>query len=161
MRIKSASADAARKWRFASVGQIAAFDRFDPAVCHVLTRPVIPSDDDTSAEADSMKAIFLSLALLTIVLAGCSGPQGPQGQAGSAGPAGPKGDPGPAGPMGLAGPKGDSGPAGNAGFRVVTGTTSVSCNSDEVLVSVVCSAGAPNGPQCPAASETTGLCMRK
>jgi hypothetical protein len=30
-----------------------------------------------------------------------------------------------------------------------------------VLVSVVCSAGAPEGPGCPAGSTATGLCMRK
>jgi hypothetical protein len=125
-----------------------------------------------------MKAAPASVALLCLVLAACSGPQGPQGQAGapgekgtagpkgdpgalgSMGPAGPKGDPGPQGPMGPAGPKGEAGPSGPAGLRVVTGEKAVSCSETEVPVSVVCSAGAPDGTGCPAGT-TTGLCMRR
>jgi hypothetical protein len=117
-----------------------------------------------------MRAATLTIALLSLVLWGCSGPQGPPGQAGApgekgvAGPAGPKGDQGPPGPKGDTGPQGvagPAGPAGSAGLRVATGEKSVACNSDEVLVSVVCSAGAPDGATCPAATTTTGLCMRR
>jgi len=111
-----------------------------------------------------MRIAVGTMALATFLLVACSGPQGPQGQAGtpgekgdagSAGPAGPKGDQGPPGPMG------PPGPAGIAGFRIVSGEKKVGCNEDEVLVSVVCSAGAPDGAECPAASTTTGLCMRR
>ena len=48
-----------------------------------------------------------------------------------------------------------------AGLRVVTGEKSVACNQDEVLVSIVCSAGAPNGTYCTSSGAATGLCMRK
>jgi hypothetical protein len=105
-----------------------------------------------------------TMALATFLLVACSGPQGPQGQTGAPGEKGAKGDQGPPGPMG---PKGDQGPpgpagsAGTAGLRIVSGEKTVSCNEDEVLVSIVCSAGAPDGAECPAASTTTGLCMRK
>ncbi len=153
-----------------------------------------------------MRLALISIALLGVMLVGCSGPQGPQGQAGSkgqegnagvAGPAGAKGDRGPQGAMGPAGPqgskgdlgqqgpqgamdaagpqgpKGDSGPQGAtgpagpagpaamAGLRVVTGAKSVACNQDEVLVSIVCSAGTADGTSCPSSSTATGLCMRK
>ena len=104
------------------------------------------------------------IALATVLLVGCSGPQGPQGQAGPPGEKGEAGPAGPAGPQGDAGPPGPMGPsgsAGTAGLRIVSGEKSVSCNDDEVLVSLVCSTGAPDGPQCPAASTTTGLCMHK
>jgi hypothetical protein len=110
-----------------------------------------------------MRTLVLSVTLLSL-LVGCSGPQGPQGPQGQAGTPGEKGAPGAAGPAGAAGPKGDVGPpgaAGSSGFRIVTGDKTVSCNADEVLVSVVCSAGAPDGAQCPAATATTGLCVRK
>ena len=153
-----------------------------------------------------MRVALVSIALLGVMLVGCSGPQGPQGQAGPkgqeggagvAGPAGAKGDTGPQGSMGPAGPqgpKGDlgqqgpqgamgpagpqgpkgnsgpqgaigpagpAGPAAMAGLRVVTGAKSVACNQDEVLVSIVCSAGTADGTSCPSASTATGLCMRK
>jgi collagen triple helix repeat protein len=117
-----------------------------------------------------MRIALGTIALATVLLVGCSGPQGPQGQAGPpgekgeagpAGPAGPKGDAGPAGPPGEKGEAGPAGNAGSAGLRVVSGDKSVSCNDDEVLVSLVCSAGAPDGPQCPAASTATGLCAHK
>jgi hypothetical protein len=74
-----------------------------------------------------------------------------------------EGDPGllaqwvPAGPKGEAAP---SGPAGTTGLRVVIGDKTVSCNEIEVLVSVVCSAGAPHGVGCPAGTAT-GLRVRK
>ena|SRR6516164_6260515 len=111
-----------------------------------------------------MKIAVGTMALATFLLVACSGPQGPQGQTGAPGEKGAKGDQGPPGPMG---PKGDQGPpgpagsAGTAGLRIVSGEKTVSCNEDEVLVSVVCSAGAPDGAECPAAGTTTGLCMRK
>jgi hypothetical protein len=111
-----------------------------------------------------MKMAVGTMALATFLLVACSGPQGPQGQTGAPGEKGAKGDQGPPGPMG---PKGDQGPpgpagsAGTAGLRIVSGEKTVSCNEDEVLVSIVCSAGAPDGAECPAASTTTGLCMRK
>jgi hypothetical protein len=120
-----------------------------------------------------MRAALLTVALLSLLLAGCEGRQGAQGQAGAegqqgpagpAGLAGPKGDLGPAGPRGDPGPQGEAGPpgpAGIAGLRVVTGDKTVACGDNEVLVSVVCSSGAPDGPGCPAPSTTTGLCMRK
>jgi len=114
-----------------------------------------------------MKAMCSAMVMLSLVIASCSGPQGPQGQAGAQGQQGASGPPGPAGP---AGPKGDPGPGGPPGsasasgpaFRVVTGQQkTVACGEDEVLVSVVCSAGAPDGPSCPAGTTMTGLCMKK
>jgi hypothetical protein len=117
-----------------------------------------------------MRAAPLSIALLGLLLAACSGPQGPQGQAGTPGEKGPAGPAGPAGPMGPPGLKGDPGPqgqagppgpAGSVGFRIVTGEKTVACGANETLVSVVCSAGAPDGAGCPAATTTTGLCMSK
>jgi len=120
-----------------------------------------------------MKARCLTVAMLSLVLASCSGPQGPEGQAGpkgQQGAAGPPGPPGSAGPAGPAGPKGDPGPEGPPGpagasgpaFRVVTGEQkTVTCGDDEVLVSLVCSAGAPDGPSCPAGTTMTGICMKK
>ena len=99
-----------------------------------------------------MKMAIGTLALATFLLVACSGPQGPQGQAGLPGEKGAKGDQGPPGPAGS---------AGSAGLRIVSGEGTVSCNDDEALVSVVCSAGAPDGAGCSAGSTTTGLCMRK
>jgi hypothetical protein len=117
-----------------------------------------------------MKMAVGTMALATFLLVACSGPQGPQGQAGPPGEKGAKGDQGPPGAkgdQGAPGPKGDQGPpgvagsAGSAGLRIVSGEGTVSCNDDEALVSVVCSAGAPDGAGCSAGSTTTGLCMRK
>jgi Collagen triple helix repeat (20 copies) len=94
------------------------------------------------------------------------GPQGPQGEPGAQGPTGPagaRGEPsaqgpaGPPGPVGPPGPKGDPGPA--ATFRVVTGTGSVSCGDDEMLVSLVCATGTTDGVKCVAPdAAATGLC---
>jgi Collagen triple helix repeat (20 copies) len=98
---------------------------------------------------------FGAMAVATFLLAACSGPQGQQGQKGDQGPPGPMGQ---KGDQGLPGP---TGPAGSAGLRIVSGEKTVSCNPDEVLVSVVCSAGAPDGAGCSAGSTATGLCMRK
>ncbi len=103
---------------------------------------------------------------------GPAGPKGDPGPQGAMGPAGPKGDQGPQGAVGPAGPKGDQGPQGAMGpagpagpaasaLRVVTGQKSVACNQNEVLVSIVCSSGTPDGSYCPTATTTTGLCMLK
>ena len=120
-----------------------------------------------------MKTSLGIMALATFLLVACSGPQGPQGQAGppgqkgekgdqgSPGPKGDQGPPGAKGDRGMPGPAGSAGSAGSAGLRIVSGERTVSCNDDEVLVSVVCSAGAPDGAGCSAGSTTTGLCMRK
>jgi hypothetical protein len=64
---------------------------------------------------------------------------------------------GPEGAVGPKGEKGDPGPAASATFRVVTGSSSVSCADNEILVSVVCARGAPDGSKCP--SDAVGLCM--
>jgi hypothetical protein len=48
----------------------------------------------------------------------------------------------------------------NKQLRIVSGEKTVSCNTDEVLVSVICSEGAPDGAGCSAGSPT-GLCMHK
>ena len=108
-----------------------------------------------------MKMAVGTMALATFLLVACSGPQGPQGQAGPPGEKGAKGDQGPPGAKGDQGPPGLAGSAGSAGLRIVSGEGTVSCNDDEALVSVVCSAGAPDGAGCSAGSTTTGLCMRK
>ena len=93
---------------------------------------------------------------IAVAFAGCSGPQGPEG---GQGPKGEKGDPGPPGMPGPKGEKGDPGPTASATFRVVTGNPSVSCADNEILVSVVCSVGAPDGSKCT--SDAVGLCVRK
>ena len=116
-----------------------------------------------------MRAATVIIAcILSFTLAGCfegpqgqAGPPGEKGTTGPAGPMGPKGDPGPMGPAGPKGEAGPSGAAGATGFRIITGDKMVACSENEVLVSVVCSAGAPDGPGCPAGSTATGLCMRK
>lgn len=93
-----------------------------------------------------MRAVVLTVALLSLVLVGCEQKPGPPGA---------KGDPGPQGPAGPPGPQGES------GLRVVVGEKTVSCGEGETLVSIVCSSGAPNGLSCPGATETTGLCIHK
>jgi hypothetical protein len=119
-----------------------------------------------------MRTIVLVAALLSLSLVGCEqkpGPPGPQGQAGAPGPQGPPGAVGPAGPPGPQGPAGPAGPKGDPGapgapsreIRVVVGEKTVSCGDGETLVSVVCSAGAPDGANCPDATQATGLCVRK
>ena len=109
-----------------------------------------------------MKVAVGTMALATFLLVACSGPQGPQGQAGPPGEKGAKGEQGPPGPKGDQGLPGPAGSAGSTGLRIVTGEGTVSCTEDEVLVSVVCSTGAPDAARCSAGSkQTTGLCMRK
>ena len=115
-----------------------------------------------------MKIAVSMMALASFLLVACSGPQGPQGQAGPPGEKGAKGDqgppgstglkgdqgpPGPTGPKGEQGPPGPAGSAGSAGLRIVSGQKTVSCDDDEVLVSVFCSAGAPDGPGVPQESQ--------
>jgi len=91
---------------------------------------------------------------------GPAGPAGAQGPQGPAGPAGAQGPQGPAGPAGPPGPKGDTGPA--TALRAVTGTGTVRCGDDEVLVSLVCASGALDGNKCATAdTAATGLCIRK
>jgi hypothetical protein len=108
-------------------------------------------------------------ALACLVLAGCDrqpaqpgpkGDAGAQGPTGPQGPAGPQGVPGPMGPAGQAGPQGPAGPA-TVSLRMVTGLGTVSCGDGEVLVSLMCATGTPNGSKCGARVTATGLCMRK
>lgn len=104
---------------------------------------------------------------------GAVGPQGPQGVAGPPGPMGPggpagaKGDPGPEGPAGAPGPQGPPGPKGEAAaanttqgaaVRVVRGTETLVCESNEVLVSIRCDSGNADGAKCNGAG--VGLCAR-
>jgi hypothetical protein len=123
-------------------------------------------------------AVLTVVALLSLLVVGCEqkpGPAGPQGQAGAAGPVGPAGPPGPKGETGPQGPAGPAGPSGPPGapapkgeasiaapaLRIVTGEKTVACGEDEMLISVLCSSGAPDGVGCPSATETTGVCMHK
>ena len=99
-----------------------------------------------------MKIAVGVMALASFLLVACSGPQGPQGQAGPPGEKGAKGDQGPTGPTGS---------AGSAGLRIVSGVKTVNCSDDEVLVSLLCSAGVPDGAECSAGVTATGLCIRK
>ena len=50
--------------------------------------------------------------------------------------------------------------AGTEQLRIVSGEKTVSCNADEVLVSVICSEGSPVGAGCSAGSPT-GVCRHK
>jgi hypothetical protein len=93
-------------------------------------------------------------ALVCLLLAGCDREPAP------AGPKGATGAQGPAGPAGQAGPQGPAAPP-VPGLRMVTGVGTVSCGDGEVLVSLMCAAGAPNGSKCGARVAATGLCMRK
>src|SRR5690242_17014073 len=125
-----------------------------PAAASLLTEPLNPNRMRAEGE-EQMRMALGTMVLAAFLLAACSGPQGQQGQKGDQGP------PGPQGQKGDQGPPGPPGPAGTAGLRVVSGEKTVSCNSDETLVSVICSAGAPDGAGCSAGSTATGLCMRK
>jgi hypothetical protein len=59
-------------------------------------------------------------------------------------------------------PLSELGPGVEPALRIVTGSNGpATCNENEVLVSVVCSTGSPDGPACPAGSTATGLCVRK
>lgn len=124
-----------------------------------------------------MLSVFLLGAALT--LAGCgrspapkgdpgpqgpAGPQGAQGLQGVAGTQGPQGSQGPQGPQGAPGVKGDKGDKGDpatSSIRAVQADGSVSCERDEMLVSIFCpSGGAADGPKC-GTSPTIGLCLKK
>jgi Collagen triple helix repeat (20 copies) len=132
-----------------------------------------------------MKLIPVLVLGLSISLAACSrdpgpkgdtGPQGEQGAQGAPGPQGvagakgdkgdrgDKGDKGDRGDKGEKGDKGDRGEKGDAGtvnIRVVQSDASVSCDTDETLVSAFCpSGGAADGAKC-ATPPTIGLCLRK
>jgi hypothetical protein len=129
--------------------------------------------------APMRKLLSMSVVVAALAVAGCNegkmgppgpvGPQGPQGvigpigrqgPVGERGNVGPAGAEGPQGPPGAPGPKGDPGPT--AAFHVVTGTDSVRCSDDEVLVSFVCERGAADGAKCATSGTTaTGLCIRK
>jgi len=92
---------------------------------------------------------------------GVQGVPGAQGQAGAQGPQGPQGTPGKAGEKGEKGDKGDKGDAANSNLRSVQADGAVSCEPNEILVSVFCpSGGAPDGAKCGTA-PTVGLCLRK
>jgi hypothetical protein len=122
-----------------------------------------------------MRSSFSVLAIaMAFALGACGdpkpGPQGPSGPQGTAGPPGPQGPAGPqgvgekgeSGPPGPAGPPGPPGPRGEAAgppVRVVSGTDAILCEPNEVLVSLVCVNGAPDGAKC--AGAATGLCARK
>ena len=61
----------------------------------------------------------------------------------------------------IAGPKdakGDPGSTTGPLFRVVTGKAGVSCANNEILVSIVCAVGAPDGSKCK--SNAVGVCAR-
>ena len=95
---------------------------------------------------------------------GAQGVPGAQGQPGAQGPQGPQGAPGKNGEKGENGEKGDKGDKGDAAsanIRSVQADGPVTCESNEILVSVFCpSGGVPDGAKCGAA-PTVGLCLRK
>jgi hypothetical protein len=116
-----------------------------------------------------MHAVAPVLLAISLTLAACEGQVGPQGPQGPVGPAGPQGPQGPQGIAGVAGPKGDTGqqgpvgpqgPGGVSGLRVVAGED-ITCNQDEVLVSIVCASGSPDGARCPSGGNATVLCLHK
>lgn len=142
----------------------------------LLGRPSFVKEVQAAGVPPMRKLLSMSVVAAALMVAGCNegkmgppgpvGPQGPQGvigPIGRQGPVGERGNVGPAGaegPPGPPGPKGDSGPA--AAFHIVTGTDSVRCSDDEVLVSLVCERGAPDGAKCATSGTTaTGLCIRK
>jgi hypothetical protein len=119
-----------------------------------------------------MKRVLI-IAGLALTLAACGkepGPKGDTGPQGSAGPQGaqgiqgvpgPQGAQGPQGPQGPQGEKGAKGDAGGSNLRVVQTDGAVSCEANEILVSVFCpGGGAEDGAKCGTAS-TVGLCLKK
>lgn len=91
---------------------------------------------------------------------GPAGPQGAQGVQGVAGAQGQQGPQGPQGPQGAPGPKGEAGAAGTS-VRSVQADGAISCDANEVLVSVFCpGGGAPDGAKC-GTNPTVGLCLKK
>lgn len=130
-----------------------------------------------------MRIVALMTAVaLSICLAGCGqgqpgakgdpGPPGSPGPKGDAGPAGPagtagragaQGPPGPAGPQGPAGPAGAAPTGGGSEIRVVrsectAADCTVSCNSDEFLLTAYC--GARRG-SAVFQSEQSASCARR
>jgi hypothetical protein len=113
---------------------------------------------------------------MALALAGCGRDPGPKGDPGPQGPAGPQGAQGvqgvpgtqgqagaqgPQGPQGAPGPKGDKGDPAAVNIRAIQADGSVSCESDETLVSVFCpSGGAAHGDKC-STHPTVGLCLKK
>ena len=98
------------------------------------------------------KSAPLVVFTFTLFLSACGqGQQGPKGEQGPPGPQGAKGDQGPPGP-----------PGGGPAFRVVTGTGSVRCADNEVLVSLICARGGTAGERCAVpVAAATGLCVSK
>jgi hypothetical protein len=129
-----------------------------------------------------MKAFAVILVGISLSLAACgkdpgpkgdpgpqgpAGPQGAQGLQGVPGTQGPAGAQGPQGPQGSAGDKGEKGDKGDKGdpgatnIRTVQADGVVSCEANEVLVSVFCpSGGAADGARC-GSNPTVGLCLKK
>jgi hypothetical protein len=126
--------------------------------------------------------LFVALASL-LLLTGCfEGPQGPPGDVGARGPQGPqgtagqrgadgiRGELGPVGPQGPQGPKGDRGepgPAGTANIRLVQENgDSLTCGTEEVLASVICSDGGTatvsqkRSAKCTASGGVVGICIK-
>jgi Collagen triple helix repeat (20 copies) len=120
-----------------------------------------------------MRILPILAVSMALALAGCGRDPGPKGDPGPQGPAGPQGAQGvqgvpgaqgqagaqgPQGPQGAPGPKGD--PAA-VNIRAVQADGSVSCESNETLVSVFCpSGGAADGAKC-GTSPSVGLCLKK
>jgi len=125
-----------------------------------------------------MKLLAVMLLGTSLALAACGKDPGPKGDPGPQGPAGPQGAQGiqgvagtqgqtgaqgPQGPQGAPGDKGEKGDKGDAGtpVRLVQTDGPVSCETSEILVSVVCpSGGAPDGAKC-STPPTVALCMKK
>lgn len=125
-----------------------------------------------------MKVLAVALIGASLLLAACGRDPGPKGDPGPQGPAGPQGAQGvqgvagtqgvtgaqgPQGPQGAPGEKGERGDKGDSGapVRAVQVNGQVSCETDEILVSVFCPAGgAPDGAKCTS-SPTVGLCLKK
>jgi hypothetical protein len=122
--------------------------------------------------------------ILSLALAGCSGPKGDKGDKGDPGPVGAAGPPGPQGPAGAPGKDGKDGVSPPAQFRVVRSTADgamskpAMCDVSEVIVSAMCvsklgSMSQPprtvgdNGAECApqsgqtSAPETVILCAKR
>ena len=82
--------------------------------------------------------------MLTLAVAGCSGPKGEKGDKGDKGDPGQNGVPGPPGPAGPQGPPGKDGVSPPPQFRVVRSSVEdglakpAMCAADEVMVSATC-----------------------
>ena len=123
-----------------------------------------------------MRILPILAVSMALALAGCGRDPGPKGDPGPQGPAGPQGAQGvqgvagaqgqagaqgPQGPQGAPGPKGDKGDPAAVNIRAVQADGSVSCESNETLVSVFCpSGGAADGAKC-GTSPSVGLCLKK